>query len=89
VLGAMKEVEDGLTGNILLNQSAEHINQSVESAKHVLELTQARYEGGIDNYLDVINAEQAVLFYERQAIQNKGQQFQVSIFLIKALGGSW
>jgi len=89
VLRAMQEVEDGLSGNILLAKAEENINRSVRSAKQSIHLTNARYEGGLGIYLDVINSEQIHLASQRRLIQNKGEQFQVAIYLIKALGGKW
>jgi len=85
----MQEVEDGLSGNILLAKAEENINRSVRSAKQSIHLTNARYEGGLGIYLDVINSEQILLASQRRLIQNKGEQFQVAIYLIKALGGKW
>jgi outer membrane protein TolC len=55
----------------------------------VLELANARYQGGVSNYLDVISSQQALLNAERQASQLQGQRLLVSVFLVKALGGDW
>jgi outer membrane protein, multidrug efflux system len=55
----------------------------------VLDLANARYEGGVATYLDVITAQQGLLNNERLAAQLQGQQLLTSVFLIKALGGDW
>ena len=62
---------------------------AVASARRVLDLANARYEGGVATYLDVITAQQALLNSERQAAQLHGQRLLTSVFLVKALGGDW
>jgi NodT family efflux transporter outer membrane factor (OMF) lipoprotein len=89
VLAAIQEVENGLTGTVLLSRAETNINTSIKSAKQSIHLTNVRYEGGLGIYLDVINAEQVLLTEQRLKIQNKGQQFQVAVYLVKALGGKW
>ena len=89
VLTAMQEVEDGITGLASLERADAQARIAVETARRVLELANARYEGGATTYLDVIVAQQALLSAERQAAQLAGQRLLTSVFLIKALGGGW
>jgi NodT family efflux transporter outer membrane factor (OMF) lipoprotein len=89
VLVAMQEVEDGLSGLSSLDRAAREAKASVISAHTVLDLANTRYSGGVATYLDVITAQQTVLTNERQATQINGQQLMTSVYLIKALGGSW
>ena len=89
VLTAMQEVEDGITGLASLERADAQARIAVETARRVLELANARYEGGATTYLDVIVAQQALLSAERQAAQLGGQRLLTSVFLIKALGGGW
>ena len=89
VLGAMQEVEDGITGLAALDRASAQAALAVASARRVLDMSRARYEGGASTYLDVISAQQALLASERQATQLLGQQLLTSVFLVKALGGDW
>jgi multidrug efflux system outer membrane protein len=89
VLTAMQEVEDGILGGAALERAYSQSLAAVESARRVLDLATARYEGGVATYLDVITAQQALLNGERQASQLQGQRLLVSVFLVKALGGDW
>jgi outer membrane protein TolC len=89
VLAAMQEVEDGITGLTALERAALQARIAVASAHHVLDMTTARYEGGVSAYFDVITAQQSLLASERQAAQLLGQHLVTSVFLIKALGGDW
>ena len=89
VLTAMQEVEDGITGLAALERADTQARTAVETARRVLELATARYEGGATTYLDVITAQQSLLAAERLAAQLSGQRLLTSVFLIKALGGGW
>jgi NodT family efflux transporter outer membrane factor (OMF) lipoprotein len=89
VLGAMQEVEDGITGVIALERAELQARTAMASARRVLEMTTARYEGGASTYFEVIAAQQALLNSERQAAQLLGQRMVTTVFLIKALGGDW
>ena len=89
VLTAMQEVEDGITGLASLERADAQARIAVETARRVLELASARYEGGATTYLDVITAQQSLLAAERLAAQLSGQRLLTSVFLIKALGGGW
>jgi hypothetical protein len=89
VLTAMQEVEDGITGLAALERADRQARTAVDTARKVLELATARYEGGATTYLDVITAQQSLLAAERLAAQLGGQRLLTSVFLIKALGGDW
>ncbi len=89
VLTAMQEVEDGITSLAALESADRQARIAVDTARLVLELATARYEGGATTYLDVITAQQSLLAAERLAAQLSGQRLLTSVFLIKALGGDW
>ncbi len=89
VLTAMQEVEDGITGLAALESASTQAQTAVTSARRVLDMATARYEGGATSYLDVITAQQSLLTSERQATQLTGQRLLTSVFLVKALGGDW
>jgi len=89
VLTAMQEVEDGITGLADLGHANAQARTAVATARHVLDLANARYEGGATTYLDVITAQQSLLSAERLSAQLGGQRLLVAVFLVKALGGGW
>jgi outer membrane protein, multidrug efflux system len=89
VLGAMEEVENGITGLQSLGRAAVQANASVDSAQRAFDIANERYRGGVALYLDVLTAQQTLLGNQRQAVQIHGQQFLTAVYLIKALGGGW
>ena len=89
VLVAMQEVEDGITGVASLDRATAQANVAVASAQRVLDMSDARYQGGVATYLDVITAQQSLLTAQLQAAQLAGQRQLVATALVKALGGGW
>jgi NodT family efflux transporter outer membrane factor (OMF) lipoprotein len=89
VLTAMQEVEDGITGVASLDRATAQAQVAVASAQRVLDMSTARYEGGVATYLDVITAQQSLLTVQLQAAQLAGQRQLVATGLVKALGGGW
>jgi NodT family efflux transporter outer membrane factor (OMF) lipoprotein len=89
VLTAMQEVEDGITGVQTLDSASTQAQVAVASAQRVLDMSQARYEGGASTYLDVITAQQGLLSADLQAAQLAGQRQLAATALVKALGGDW
>jgi NodT family efflux transporter outer membrane factor (OMF) lipoprotein len=89
VLTGLQEVQDGITGSASLGRALAQAKVAEQSASHVLQLANDRYEGGVATSLDVITAQQGLLNAQRQAAQLLGQRMQVAVFLVKALGGDW
>ena len=89
VLVAMQEVEDGITGVASLDRATAQANVAVASAQRVLDMSGARYDGGVATYIDVITAQQSLLSAQLQAAQLAGQRQLVATALVKALGGGW
>jgi outer membrane protein, multidrug efflux system len=89
VLKAFQEVQDGMSGLNYLGTASADASRATASADHVLSLASERYRDGLANYLDVIDAQQALLTQKLQATTIHGQQLAQCVFLIKALGGGW
>jgi NodT family efflux transporter outer membrane factor (OMF) lipoprotein len=88
-LTAFQQVEDNLAALRILEVEARQQHESTESAEQSLDLSQARYEGGADTYLQVITWQTAALNNERNDIDIMRRRMEASVVLIKALGGGW
>ena len=89
VLSAFGEVQDDVTGLIVLGQAFHAQEQAVDAARRTLNISTDRYTGGLVNYLDVVTAQQTLLNNEQQLAAIRGQRLVTSVLLIKALGGGW
>jgi NodT family efflux transporter outer membrane factor (OMF) lipoprotein len=89
VLTAFQQVEDALAAERILSRQIAQQQQAAKSAQRVLDLETARYETGVDPYIDVVIA-QATLLADRQSLATlHTQEMTASVQLIEALGGGW
>lgn len=89
VLQAFKDVEDSLVNLRWYAKQSEDLAHAVRAAKTTLELSQMRYNRGLVNYLDVVDAERALLETEQNSVIILGNRYVSTVMLIKALGGGW
>lgn len=89
VLIAFREVETALSDLDALARQNEAMHRALASARDTAALVTERYRSGLSNYLDVVDAERAVLDAERKSIQLRGDNVTATIHLAKALGGGW
>jgi outer membrane protein, multidrug efflux system len=89
VLEAFREVQDSLASTQILAEQAGAQDRAVASARRAAELAQKRYDAGYVSYLDVVEAERTELENERGSAQLASERLNVTVALIKALGGGW
>src|SRR5262249_19579204 len=87
VLTAFSEVQDDVTGLVILDQAQKSQQDAVDAARRALNIADSRYKGGLVNYLDVVTAQQNLLNNEQQMAVIRGQKLVTSVLLVKALGG--
>ena len=88
-LTAFQEVEDNLAALSILESEAAQQHRATASAQESLQLFTNRYEGGVDNYLQVITAQTIALANERNDIDIQLRRMDASVLLVKAVGGGW
>ncbi len=88
-LAALRDVEDQLATLRVLREEAAVQKAAVAAADRSLELSMARYKGGIATYLEVVVAQNAALANRRAAVDILGRRLAASVLLVKALGGGW
>jgi NodT family efflux transporter outer membrane factor (OMF) lipoprotein len=89
VLTAFQQVEDNLASLRILSEQLRDEDLAVKSAQTTLTTAQARYELGLDPYLNVIAAQTTLLSDQQAEVNLKIQQMTASEGLIQALGGGW
>jgi multidrug efflux system outer membrane protein len=89
VLVAFADVENSLAAVQFLTEQKVAQDRALENARRAAELAETRYQAGIVGYLDVVDANRAVLQSERASVQLAGQRHAAAVQLIKALGGGW
>lgn len=89
VLKALQEVEDALASRRTLAAAREESKRAAAGAEKAAAITATRYQLGAATALENLVTEQNSLNAKRQVVQLEGQQWGNTVFLIKALGGSW
>ncbi len=89
VLTAFQQVEDSLAAVRLLSQQILKQQQAVTSSEEALKLEIARYETGVDPYLNVVTLQTTLLNNQQTLANLHVQEMTASVTLIEALGGGW
>jgi multidrug efflux system outer membrane protein len=89
VLQAFRETEDALVTYRTTGQQATAQADRVRAERKVLELAEARYRGGVADYLEVLDAQRSLFDAEIQEAQTIGGRLVSLVRLYKALGGGW
>ena len=89
VLAAFQQVEDSLAEVRILSKEIQQEQQAVNLAQTYLKLEQARYETGVDPYVDVLIAQNTVLADQQVLNALQVQQMTSAVALVEALGGGW
>jgi NodT family efflux transporter outer membrane factor (OMF) lipoprotein len=89
VLGAFQQVEDGLAEVRILSKEIQQEQEAVKSAQTYFNLELARYQTGIDPYVDVLVAQTTVLADEQTLNGLQVQEMTYAVALVQALGGGW
>ena len=89
VLGALEETENALVnfGRELVRR--DYLKESVRSAAEAVALARQRYEGGVADFLPVLDAERTLLDVEGQLAQSESRTATDLVAIYKALGGGW
>lgn len=89
VIEAFQQVEDDLAQTSILGQEIADQRHDVELAERAFELEKARYETGIDPFINLMQ-QQALLLAARQTLVSlQVQQAVAAVALVEALGGGW
>ncbi len=89
VLTAMREVEDALAGDQMLQIQLEHAERRFLEAKAAEQLSKQRYQSGVAGILTVLESERRRRMAEEELTILKGQIWTTRVNLFLALGGDW
>jgi multidrug efflux system outer membrane protein len=89
IVQALREVADTL---VALEKVRERIAQrqvQVAGATEALRLSNARYVGGVADYLEVLDAQRVLFIAETDLTRSRQDELIASVQLYRALGGGW
>ncbi|MGA9990798.1 MAG: efflux transporter outer membrane subunit [Thiobacillaceae bacterium] len=86
---AFREVLDALVAHRQARELGTADQRRASALARTLELADLRYRNGVDNYLQVLDAQRNLYQAQQSAIDARRAQLAASADLIKALGGGW
>jgi len=89
VLTAFQQVEDYISTLRIISEQIVRQNEAIQAAQRYLEIATARYQTGLDPYLDVITAENTLLADQQTVVTLRVNEMTAAVQLIQALGGGW
>jgi NodT family efflux transporter outer membrane factor (OMF) lipoprotein len=89
VLAALQQVEDAVATLRVSSQQITRQQAAVQAAQRYLEIATARYQTGLDPYLNVMTAEATLLGDQQLLVTERVGEINAAVQLIQALGGGW
>jgi NodT family efflux transporter outer membrane factor (OMF) lipoprotein len=89
VLTAFQQVEDYIATLRVLSEQIERQRVAVDAAQNYVNIATARYQTGLDPYLNVMTAQLTLLSDEQTETTLRVSQMTAAVQLIQALGGGW
>ena len=89
VLTAFQQVEDNIASVRILSQQIAKQDVAIQSAQRNLDIAMARYQTGLDPYLNVITAQTLLLGDQQTQVTLRVSEMVAAVQLIQALGGGW
>ncbi|MEE4184441.1 MAG: efflux transporter outer membrane subunit [Gammaproteobacteria bacterium] len=89
VLAALREVEDALAGIQGYRRELAARTRQVRAARSASNLSRARYDGGVTDYLEVLDSERSLFNAQLAASQVRRLELVSLVQLYRALGGGW
>ncbi|HEY0681330.1 MAG TPA: AdeC/AdeK/OprM family multidrug efflux complex outer membrane factor [Steroidobacter sp.] len=86
---AFREVADALAERNTLGDQLAARESLVEATATSFRLSQARFERGVDSYLDVLDSQRSLYSAQQGLIDARLQKLTNTVTLYKALGGGW
>jgi NodT family efflux transporter outer membrane factor (OMF) lipoprotein len=89
ILTAFQQVEDYIATLRVTSAQIIRQNEAIQAAQRYLEIATARYQTGLDPYLDVLTAENTLLSDQQTVVTLRVSEMMAAVELIQALGGGW
>ncbi len=86
---AFREVADALAARSILDDKLKAQELLLAALQKRFDLTSARYKQGVDNYLDVLLAQQDLYSAQQNLLQFQAARLLNAVVLYRSLGGGW
>lgn len=89
IQAAFREVADALAERATLSERLDARQKQVEATRAGFGLSEARYKGGVDSYLGLLDAQRSLYAAEQALIAERLADASNRVTLYRTLGGGW
>ena len=89
VLSALEEVENALVAYAEQQQRRQSLSEAAQAAQKAVELARQKYEAGLTDFSNVLEAQRSLLSFQNELAQSEGTVTSNLVSLYKAVGGGW
>jgi NodT family efflux transporter outer membrane factor (OMF) lipoprotein len=89
ILAALEEVENALVAYAEVQQRRQALSDATQAAQKAAELAQHKFEAGLTDFANVLDAQRSLLSFQEQLANSNGNTTAYLVRLYKALGGGW
>ena len=89
VLLALEEAENAMVRYARARQEHAHLEQAAEAGVAAARLARLRFEGGVADFLHMLDAERAQLEAEERLVQSRTRAALALVALHRSLAGGW
>ena len=89
ILSALEEVENALVAYVEEQRRRQSLSEATQAAQKAVELAQQKYQTGLTDFSNVLDAERSLLSFQDQLAQSDGTVTCNLVRLYKAIGGGW
>jgi NodT family efflux transporter outer membrane factor (OMF) lipoprotein len=89
VIGAVQDADTAIDEYTAEQQQLQNLASAITASQRAVELAQQRYDRGVTDYLNVVDAERQEFALEDQYTVSQQSAADAFIYLCKALGGGW
>ena len=86
MLSALEEVENALVAYAKEQQRRQSLSEATQAAQKAVELAQHKYQAGLTDFSNVLDAQRSLLSFQDQLAQSDGTVTSNLVRLYKALG---
>ncbi|MCL2453379.1 MAG: efflux transporter outer membrane subunit [Alphaproteobacteria bacterium] len=89
IITAVQQVDDSVAFYRAAQQRLRDLNRALVAARRATKIANDRYDRGLTDYLNVLDAERQEYDLEQQYVSTQGTAAEEFVALYKALGGGW
>jgi outer membrane protein TolC len=89
VLLALEETENALVRYARLQREREHLEAAAAAGGEAARLARLRFDGGIADFLQVLDAERSQLETEDRLVQSETRSAVALVALYRTMAGGW